>query len=226
MKKENYIYVMPEEFMEDKSVPAYWRLLGVLNGFFINNGSFWGSNKWLANRLGYKSIKTISTAVSKLEEMGKIRCERTKTTRVIFRNTPSNKLLSPSNQLPPVEQLVTIPDSNSLPPNSVSNSVNINNAKSETKVSPSPLPFSWKEYLQQMKDSPHRHINLIAFYFEERNISFDTKEKAQAAIRRHLRASREVSVFSDDETIKAVDKCKSDYPEIWTIETILKVLTR
>lgn len=99
---------MPEDFMSDPSVPAHWRLLGILNGFFLNHKPVYASNDWLAQQLGC-TTKTISTAVAKLEELELITCERTKRSRVIKRRD-SNQLLSPS-------QPVTTSGSNQLLPN-------------------------------------------------------------------------------------------------------------
>lgn len=81
--KQQYTYSMPEEFMQDQSVPAHWRLLGIVNGFFINNKPVYASNEWFAEKLGC-SIRTVTDAVSKLESLKKIKCERTRRSRVIL----------------------------------------------------------------------------------------------------------------------------------------------
>lgn len=50
-QKKEYIYTMPQAFMDDKSVPTHWRLLGYLNGFFINGKSVWASSATIAEEL-------------------------------------------------------------------------------------------------------------------------------------------------------------------------------
>jgi len=119
---------MPEEFMADTSVPAHWRLLGILNGFFINDGHFWGSNEWLMEKLNCKSERTIQEAVKTLEEIGKIYCIRTGNTRKIY-NT------SPRNQLRGTPQPTYTPPRNQLRPISVSNSDSINTASLRSRTS-------------------------------------------------------------------------------------------
>lgn len=90
----------------------------------------------------------------------------------------------------------------------------------------SAAPFNFKEYLKELENHKARHINVIGHYFEEKKITFDTRLKANTAIKRHLRAAREVANFSDQEIVKATSEAKKQYGELWTVETILKMLTR
>jgi phage replication O-like protein O len=86
--------------------------------------------------------------------------------------------------------------------------------------------FSLKEYLKSMEDNKNRHINVIGHYFEEKGLKFENREEIESAIKRHLRPAVEVSKFTDDKIMKATTQAKKEYPELWTVETILKVLTR
>lgn len=90
----------------------------------------------------------------------------------------------------------------------------------------SALPFSLKEYLKSMEDNKKRHINVIGHYFEEKGLKFESKNEIESAIKRHLRAAVEVAKFTDDKIIKATNQAKKEYPELWTVETLLKILTR
>jgi hypothetical protein len=100
-------------------------------------------------------------------------------------------------------------------------------AKPEAPKPPKEVkPFVWAEYLEKMANDSRRHVNAIGHYFEEKGIRFDSEEKAQVAIRRHLRPAQQLSKFSDDEIVKATDKAKKEYPDVWTVETIVKILTR
>lgn len=105
-----------------------------------------------------------------------------------------------------------------------------NTSNKEEKVIPiaetSSAPFDFKVYLKEMEDHKSRHINVIGLYFEEKGIKFDSREKAGVAVKRHLRAAQDVSKFSDKEILDAVDKAKKQYEDLWTIETIKKILTR
>lgn len=83
MEREPYTYSLPEQFLEDQSVPARWRVWAVINGFFINGGSCWASNEWIATRI--KSHKdTVSQAVKELEDKGIIKCQRGARSRTIL----------------------------------------------------------------------------------------------------------------------------------------------
>lgn len=108
-------YSMPESFMYDQKVPARWRLLGVINGFHIGGLPFYASNEWLKAKLNC-SEQTIVNAMKELEESGEIRCERTSTSRKVYRGYDSSQLGSR-----PKPALVS--DPSQLETNSVSNSV-------------------------------------------------------------------------------------------------------
>ncbi len=85
--------------------------------------------------------------------------------------------------------------------------------------------FNYDEYLTTMSNDKNRHIQIIAKYLVTRGIQYDSKEKMQMVIKRHIRAARDLSVFSDDELKRAATYCKTKYYNIdWTLETMLKVL--
>ncbi len=90
----------------------------------------------------------------------------------------------------------------------------------------SDIPFSFENYLKELEDHKARHVNVIGHFFEEKGIFYDSREKANAAVKRHLKPAVQVSKFSDDEIVKATKEAKKQYGEIWTVETILKILTR
>lgn len=86
--------------------------------------------------------------------------------------------------------------------------------------------YNFDEYLKSMEDNPARHIQVIAFYFKKKKLRFKTLQEVQSAIRRHLRAAREVANFDDDAIVNAYKKADREYPNLYTVETLLKVLTR
>ena len=100
----------------------------------------------------------------------------------------------------------------------------------EEKVTPlaesSSAPFVFKDYLKELEDNKSRHINVIGLFFEEKGLKFDTRDKANAALKRHFRSASEVAKFSDKEILRAVDVAKKEYPNLWTVDTLLKILTR
>jgi phage replication O-like protein O len=89
-----------------------------------------------------------------------------------------------------------------------------------------PKLFNFKEYLKEMENHKARHINVIGHYFEEKGIKFDTRDEANAAVKRHLRPAVEVSKFSDQKIVEATNEAKAQYKDLYTVETILKILTR
>lgn len=119
--KEKYVYSMPESFMEDQSVPARWRILGIINGFLMNGQDFYGSNEWLMSRLGC-SEQTVSNGMKELEALGAIVCERTRTSRVVKRLTLTNLGHRP--------KATGVSDPNQL------GTISISNAESDTAARP------------------------------------------------------------------------------------------
>lgn len=96
----------------------------------------------------------------------------------------------------------------------------------DTHIAAEPRSFSFGKYLEAMENHKNRHVQVIGFFFREKGLSFDTKEKAEAAIRRHLRAAKALAVFSDNEIVEASKKAQKDFPGMWTIETLTKILTK
>lgn len=85
---------------------------------------------------------------------------------------------------------------------------------------------SWADYLNQMDESNNRSINIIAHFFRSKGLYFETTGKASSAIKRHLRAARDLAPFSDEEIMEATKQAKKEYAELYTIETLTKILTR
>ena len=86
--------------------------------------------------------------------------------------------------------------------------------------------FDFPAYVEIMREDKQRHIQLIGNYFKRRKLSFDSKEKTAAAIKRHLRAAKSLEPFSKSEIRAAVHVCDEKYYDIdWTLDTVLKVLT-
>lgn len=140
---------MPESFLKDKSVPARWRVLGVINGFILNGGCFYGSNEWLMEQLDC-SEQTVSNAFAELERLGEIRTERTKRTRKVYKTSRDPKQLGSETQVGSTR------DPSWFGSNSVSNSVSNSNCESEDSpveiVSESSLEKEPKQDTRRTKD--------------------------------------------------------------------------
>lgn len=85
--------------------------------------------------------------------------------------------------------------------------------------------FSFKEYLKKMHNDKKRHIQVIAFFLEEKGIKLDSEGQVKVAIKRHSRAAVQLAEFNDKQIVWACGKAKKDYPD-FTIETLVKILTR
>lgn len=125
---QDFIYTMPQGFMDDVKVPLRWRLLGYLNGFFINGNPVWASNAKLAEKLK-ATTRGIQKAINELEEIGLVECERTKTSRVIYQLNRKKVAQKHAKEVRThVHGGMNTDDTNPrtrVHPNSVSNSVSI-----------------------------------------------------------------------------------------------------
>lgn len=107
---------MPEAFIKDQTVPARWRVLGIINGFLINGHACWASNEWIADKLGCHK-DTVSQAVKELEDRGEITVTRGARSRTITRKIGGSAYHEGGS--------TPISDRQQRLSNSVSNSVNI-----------------------------------------------------------------------------------------------------
>lgn len=97
---------------------------------------------------------------------------------------------------------------------------------SKTIVVNDNAPFSLKEEIKKLEDNPRRDLNIIALYFEHRSPDLQNREQYRQAIKRHLKAASSLKSFSDQQIIKALDHAKKEYKDIYTLETLLKILTK
>ena len=91
------------------------------------------------------------------------------------------------------------------------------------------LPFSLSEEIKKMEDDPKRHINIIAYYFDQTKPDIRSKEQLSVAIKRHSRAASSLKHFTDEQIVAAAKKCRKDFGDKgieWTLESIIKVLTK
>lgn len=86
-------------------------------------------------------------------------------------------------------------------------------------------PFSMKEEIGKLYKSDRRDLNLIGWYFEKRKTNFHTFEQFQSGLKRHLRAAKQLSPFTDEQMGNAYRYVQVEYPE-WTLDTLIKKLTK
>lgn len=86
--------------------------------------------------------------------------------------------------------------------------------------------FSLKEEIRKLNDSDRRDLNIIGLFFEETNPDLKTIEQYQVALKRHLTPAKSLKAFTDNQILDAIDYAKKKYKGIWTLETIIKILTK
>lgn len=103
------------------------------------------------------------------------------------------------------------------------------NRKKETNTKEiaetSSAPFSLKEEIKKLEGNPRRDLNIIALYFEERSPDLKSKPQFVVALKRHLRAAKNLVPFTDNQILNAVPRAKKITPD-WTLETLEKILTK
>lgn len=87
-------------------------------------------------------------------------------------------------------------------------------------------PFSLKEEIQKLYDNPRRDLNIIGLFLEYRNPTLENRKQYEVTLKRHLKPAKDLVSFSDDQIIKAMDYAKKEYKDIYTLETIIKILTK
>lgn len=87
-------------------------------------------------------------------------------------------------------------------------------------------PFSLKEEILKLENNPRRDMNIIALFLEKKKPDISTKEQYQQLLKRHLRSAKSLSPFEDEKILRACKIAEEGYPKIWTIETLVKILTK
>jgi len=109
------------------------------------------------------------------------------------------------------------------------NDKNVKNDKKPTtgKKPEAGTPFDMTTELKKLDDNPRRDLQIIAFYFEERRITFENQGQFNTALRRHLRPAKDLTPFTDKQLVGAVREAKHRHADIeWTLETLIKILTK
>jgi hypothetical protein len=99
--------------------------------------------------------------------------------------------------------------------------------KNEKKeIVASDIPFSLKEEIGKLEENTRRDMNIIALYFEHRKPDIQNREQFEVALRRHLKPAGILKSFTDTQILKALDYAKREYKDIYTLETLFKILCK
>lgn len=112
--------------------------------------------------------------------------------------------------------------------NDNNNNIKINTSKSkdlEGSGQNTDTPFDLKHEIEKLQNDKRKHIQLIGAYIEERGLQPRNKYQLQQIILRHTKAAAKVAKFDEDQIQKAYKIANKEY-DAWTLETLLKVLSR
>ena len=105
--------------------------------------------------------------------------------------------------------------------------------KKEEKKNDEKDPMTLEEFVDTMRKSPQRHVQLIGEYAEERKPDCNTKGQWRAFTKRNLKVARQIAEFSDEQIADAFERMQKDlrskddrkgFITKWTFETVLKYL--
>jgi len=103
---------------------------------------------------------------------------------------------------------------------------NKNEKNEKNNIVASDTPFSLKEEIKKLEDSNRRDLNIIALYFDYRKPDLKNREQYEIALKRHLKPAGLLKNFTDGQIIKAIDYAKKEYKDIYTLETLIKILVK
>src|SRR3990167_1755441 len=221
MNKNPDFLIIPHQLILDKNLQPLDRILyGVIYWLAkLKNEKCIASNRTLKELCGCKTNRAISNSLETLEKNKYI-------IRIYFnKKTKERSEIVPLIAYgvvpsPPYEQMMT--------PLRTNDDTIINKKIKEEIASPPATPsvFNLKEELTKLKESPQRHVQLIGEFLEEKGVALENTTQLKRAIGRHLRAARELADFSDKQIAKASEQAQDEYPKLWTIETLLKLITK
>jgi hypothetical protein len=89
------------------------------------------------------------------------------------------------------------------------------------------IPIDLDEEIKLLESSERRDENIVALYLDKKRPDLRTKAQLGVAVRRHLRAAKQLEGFTNAQILKGVDRAEAEYKEVgWTLETIVKILTK
>jgi len=233
--KPNYWSITPATVRYDKRLPGNVKALyGEISALTNKEGFCWSSNKYFAEL--YEVHKnTISEWVSILKKYGYIEIEIVDSFyRKIYLTEigkiPNGYSKKPMGGTVKSRRGDTGKDVHNNKVNNKDNKHIVTGKAGHDSKPPKekkqPQPIVWPKYLKDMKENPNETIQVIALYFEEKKLKYETDTQAQAAIKRNLKASKRLieAGWTPKQVFGAFSKAKADFKALWTLETIEKIL--
>lgn len=218
-----FLMIPTRAILDSRMKPADKIVLGVILYFErLKNGFCTASNKTIGAIAGC-STATARDSISRLQKVGYIKCfykdenRRIRERIVTTISLTTDTRVSSDNDRGVVNQRHRV---------SSGDEQNENNKREYNNVTDKPSrPFNFSEWLEEIENSGKRHLEVIGFFFKEKGIKFKTRDQANTALKRHLKAAKEVALFTDEDIVKVTEKLKREFPD-FTVETIYKQLTK
>lgn len=192
-------------------------LYGEIAALSSRDGVCYATNSYFAKLYGVES-RTASRLISELEAAGFLRADTDKKRG----NIRKLEILVDKN----ISTTIDKKDSQHSVSDNTNTDTDNNNILSVSDTGTGDGEFNLKKEIHKLKTSPRRHLSLIGEYLEERKVDLQNREQFQYAIRRHVKAARELSNFTDEQIGNATVQAQKEYPNYYTLETLLKILTR
>lgn len=100
-----------------------------------------------------------------------------------------------------------------------------NNVNNENNIATKKVAKGFRD-IKQLTESKSKHLQLIGFYFTRTKKDFDTPEELNVAVKRWMKDASAIAKFSEDKINKAFEEAQDKHPVIWTLGTVLKILTK
>jgi len=186
-------------------------------GIMIKSGQKITSYGHLAEELNL-GVQSVRTALSRLKSTDEITIKTTNKYTMIT-------ILKWKNYQQLTSKLTINQQSTN---NQLTTNKNDKKEKKEKKdiVASSDIPFSLEEEINKLDNSPRRDLKLIGLYFDHRRPTFENKKQFEIALRRHLKPAGLLKEFSNNQILDALDYAKREYKDIYTLDTLIKILSK
>jgi phage replication O-like protein O len=87
---------------------------------------------------------------------------------------------------------------------------------------PSSGEFIFEQELEKLKNNERKDFKIIAHYWKAKDWKFENSLQFSRALRRELRAAKDLEGYSGEQIGRAITFCKKEYPDKWTLETLFK----
>ena len=86
--------------------------------------------------------------------------------------------------------------------------------------------FNLKEEIKKFKESERRELFILGLFLEWKNPDLRNKEQLNWFVARHIRSAIRLTCFENDQLERAMEYADKEYDEIWTLETVEKILLK